>query len=131
MKSGKPAKHTKKTEVSLVRSSAAEYLTFVAASGQGGVEAVYADESIWLTQKMMGVLYDVETQTINYHLKKVFGDSELEEASVIRKFRITAADGKNYDTQHYSLPGSSSFPMELDFTSAAPQGGGGTLAAIA
>ena len=104
MKSGKPAKHTKKTEVSLVRSSAAEYLTFVAASGQGGVEAVYADESIWLTQKMMGVLYDVETHTVNYHLKKVFGDSELEEASVIRKFRITAADGKNYDTQHYSLP---------------------------
>ncbi len=68
------------------------------------MEAVYADESIWLTQKMMGVLYDVETQTINYHLKKVFGDSELEESSVIRKFRITAADGKNYDTQHYSLP---------------------------
>jgi hypothetical protein len=95
---------TKKTEVSLVRSSAAEYLTFIAASGQGGVEAVYADESIWVTQKMMGILYDVETQTINYHLKKVFSDSELEEASVIRKFRITAADGKSYDTQHYSLP---------------------------
>ena len=88
----------------LVRSSAAEYLTFVAASGQGGVEVIYADESIWVTQKMMGALYDVETQTINYHLKRVFGDSELEEASVIRKFRITAADGKNYDTQHYSLP---------------------------
>jgi len=52
----------------------------------------------------MGTLYDVETQTINYHLKKVFSDSELEEASVIRKFRITAADGKTYDTQHYSLP---------------------------
>jgi len=104
MKSGKPSKQTKKTEVSLVRSSAAEYLTFVAASGHGGIEVVYADESIWVTQKMMGTLYDVETQTINYHLKKVFGDSELEEASVIRKFRITAADGKNYDTQHYSLP---------------------------
>ena len=103
MKSGKPPKLTRKTEVSLVRSSAAEYLTFVAASGQGGVEAVYADESIWLTQKMMGVLYDVETQTINYHLKKVFGDSELEEASVIRKFRITAPDGKSYNTNHYSL----------------------------
>ena len=56
-------------EVSLIRSSAAEYLTFVAASGHGGVEAVYADESIWLSQKMMGVLYDVETHTINYHLK--------------------------------------------------------------
>ncbi len=94
----------KKHEVSLVRSSAAEYLTFVAATGSGGVEAIYADESIWLTQKMMGQLYDVETHTINYHLKKVFLDSELQEEAVIRKFRITAADGKNYDTQHYKLP---------------------------
>jgi hypothetical protein len=100
----KPPQVSTKREVSLIRSSAAEYLTFVAASGQGGVEAVYADESIWVTQKMMGTLYDVETQTINYHLKKVFSDSELEEPAVIRKFRITAADGKNYDTQHYSLP---------------------------
>jgi hypothetical protein len=91
-------------EVSLIRSSAAEYLTFVAASGHGGVEAVYADESIWLSQKMMGVLYDVETHTINYHLKKVFGDSELQEDSVIRNFRITAVDGKSYDTLHYKLP---------------------------
>lgn len=90
-------------EVSIVRSSAAEYLTFVAATGTGGVEAVYADESIWLTQKMMGVLYDVETHTVNYHLKKVFSDSELEEDSVIRNFRITAADGKTYDTKHYKL----------------------------
>ena len=93
----------KKTKVSLVRSSAAEYLTFVAASGQGGVEAVYADENVWLSQKMMGQLYDVETHTINYHLKKVFADSELQEDSVIRNFRITAADGKSYDTQHYNL----------------------------
>ena len=93
----------KKAEVSLVRSSAAEYLTFVAGSGQGGVEAVYADENVWLSQKMMGVLYGVETHTINYHLKKVFSDSELEEDSVIRNFRITAADGKTYATQHYSL----------------------------
>jgi hypothetical protein len=87
----------------LVRSSAAEYLTFVAAAGQGGVEAIYADENVWLTQKMMGMLYDVETHTINYHLKKVFADSELIEDSVIRNFRITAADGKNYNTQHYNL----------------------------
>ena len=91
-------------EISLVRSSAAEYLTFVAANGQGGVESLYADETIWLTQKMMGVLYDVETNTINYHLKKIFSDTELEEVSVIRKFRITAADGKSYDTLHYKLP---------------------------
>jgi hypothetical protein len=91
------------TAVSLVRSSAAEYLTFVAASGQGGVEAVYADENVWLTQKMMGQLYDVETHTINYHLKKVFADYELQEDAVIRNFRITAADGKTYDTRHYNL----------------------------
>jgi hypothetical protein len=93
----------KKAGVSLVRSSAAEYLTFVAASGQGGVEAVYADENVWLSQKMMGVLYDVETHTVNYHLKKIFADGELQEESVIRNFRITAADGKTYDTQHYNL----------------------------
>ena len=93
----------KKPLPSLVRSSAAEYLTFVAASGSGGVEAVYADENVWLSQKMMAQLYDVEVPTINYHLKKVFEDSELEEDSVLRNFRITAADGKTYDTKHYSL----------------------------
>jgi len=105
MKKGKSKQLQKsgKKETPIVRSSAAEYLTFVAASGQGGVEAVYADENIWLTQKMMGVLYDVETHTVNYHLKKVFSDSELEEDSVIRNFRITAADGKNYNTKHYNL----------------------------
>ena len=92
-----------KPEVSLTRSSAAEYLTFVAASGEGGVEAVYADENVWLSQKMMGLLYDVETHTINYHLKKIFSDQELQENSVIRNFRITAADGKPYDTLHYNL----------------------------
>lgn len=88
----------------IVRSSAAEYLIFVAASGSSGVEAVYADESVWMTQKMMGILYDVATHTINYHLKKVFSDSELQEDSVIRNFRITAADGKVYNTKHYNLP---------------------------
>ena len=91
-------------EVSILRSSAAEYLTFVAASGSGGVEAVYADESIWLTQKMMATLYDVDVRTVNYHLKKIFNDSELEEEAVIRNFRITASDGKSYDTKHYKLP---------------------------
>jgi hypothetical protein len=90
---------TKKREISLVRSSAAEYLTFAAASGQSGVEAIYADESIWLTQKMMAQLYDVDVRTINYHLKKV-----LEAEAVIRNFRITASDGKRYNTQHYKLP---------------------------
>lgn len=88
----------KKPTTSLIRSSAAEYLTFVAASGEGGVEAVYADENVWLSQKMMAQLYDVEVPTINYHLKKVFDDSELDASAVIRNFRITAADGKTYVT---------------------------------
>ncbi|MCP5498883.1 MAG: virulence RhuM family protein [Leptospiraceae bacterium] len=96
------AKNSKQIK-EIIRSSAAEYLTFIAANGEGGVEAVYADENIWLTQKMMGILYNVETHTINYHLKKVFSDSELREDSVIRKIRITATDGKNYTTNHYNL----------------------------
>jgi hypothetical protein len=92
-----------KSQSTLIRSSAAEYLTFIAASGRGGVEAVYADENIWLSQKMMALLYDVDVRTVNYHLKTIFKDSELEETSVIRNFRITAADGKGYDTKHYNL----------------------------
>ena len=92
-----------KKKNALVRSSAAEYLTFIAAQGEGGVEAIYADENIWLTQKMMGELYRVATHTINYHLKKIFSDSELQEDSVIRNFRITAADSKTYNTKHYNL----------------------------
>ncbi|OCB78863.1 cell filamentation protein Fic [Flavobacterium crassostreae] len=88
---------------SIIRSSSAEYLTFIAATGQGGVEAVYADENIWLSQKMMGALYNVNVRTINDHLQKIFNDSELQKDSVVRNFRITATDGKNYNTQHYNL----------------------------
>ena len=89
----------------IIRSSAAEYLTFVAATGGSNesVEVRYEDENIWITQKMLSVLYEVETNTINYHIKKIFEDSELEEDSVIRNFRITASDGKSYDTKHYNL----------------------------
>ena len=93
----------KTNKMEMVRSSAAEYLSFVAATGEGGVEVVYADENIWLSQKMMGVLYGMDVRTVNEHLKHIFADNELEEASVIRKFRITATDGKNYETQHYNL----------------------------
>ncbi len=92
-----------KKNLPTIRSSAAEYLTFVAASGQGGIEAVYADEDVWLSQKMMGQLYGVNVRTVNEHLKNIFADSELQAESVIRNFRITAADGKNYNTQHYNL----------------------------
>jgi hypothetical protein len=92
-----------KNKKDIIRSSSAEYLTFIAATGEGGVEAIYADETIWLSQKMMGTLYNVNVRTINDHLKKVFTDNELEENSVIRKFRITATDGKSYNTKHYTL----------------------------
>ncbi len=87
----------------LTRSSATEYLSYIAAHGEGGVEAIYTDEDIWLSQRMMGALYQVKTNTVNYHLKKSSTDSELEESAVIRNFRITAKDGKTYKTKHYNL----------------------------
>ena len=95
----------KKKDKITIRSSVAEYLTYVASVGdqRDSIEMRYEDENIWLTQKMMATLYDVETNTINYHIKKIFEDSELQENSVIRKFRITASDGKSYNTNHYSL----------------------------
>jgi len=86
-----------------IRSSAAEYLTFITASGEGGVNAVYADENVWLSQKMMAELYNINVRTVNDHLKKIFADKELDDNSVIRNFRITASDGKNYNTKHYNL----------------------------
>ena len=88
-----------------IRSSAAEVLTYVASTGDphGSIEIRYEDENIWLTQKTMAQLYDVSVKTINYHIKKIFDDSELSEDSVIRKFRITATDGKSYSTNHYAL----------------------------
>lgn len=94
----------KKNEIS-IRSSAAEYLTYVASVGdqQDSIEMRYEDENIWLTQKMMAILYNVDVRTINYHIKKIFHDSELQQDSVIQKFRITAEDGKTYNTNHYSL----------------------------
>lgn len=98
------AKKTEKKDIS-IRSSAAEYLTFVAATGddKNSVEVRYENENIWITQKMLAILYEVDVRTINYHIKKIFEDSELTEDSVIRKFRITAEDGKSYDTMHYNL----------------------------
>ncbi len=93
----------KKKNISILRSSAAEYLTFLTATGQSDVNAIYADENVWLSQKMMGLLYDVKVNTINYHLQKAFNDGELEKNSVIRNFRITASDGKQYDTKHFNL----------------------------
>jgi len=74
----------------IIRSSAAEHLTFITATGESDVNTIYADEEVWLSQKMLGELYDVNVRNVYDHLKKMFMDDELEEASVIRNFRITA-----------------------------------------
>lgn len=105
MKKDKGKRKSVKNEVSLVRSSAAEYLTFVAAGGSSdtSVEMRYEDENIWLTQKMMATLYDVSVSAINQHLKRIFADNELEESAVIKNYLITASDGKKYNTIHYNL----------------------------
>ena len=97
----------KKDEVT-IRSSAAEYLIYVATVGdqQDSFEMRYEDENIWLTQKMMATLYGVDVRTINEHIKKIYSDSELEEDSTIRNFRIVQTEGSRQvtrDTKHYNL----------------------------
>ena len=97
----------KKDEIT-IRSSAAEYLTYVASIGdqQDSIEMRYEDENIWLTQKMMATLYDVDVRTINEHIKKIYRDSELGETSTIRKFRIVQSEGSrqvNRNVNHYNL----------------------------
>ena len=97
----------KKNEIT-IRSSAAEYLTFVASTGDSSesIEMRYEDENIWLTQKMMATLYDVDVRTVSEHIKKIYSDSELEENSTIRKFRIVQTEGSRQvtrDTKHYNL----------------------------
>ena len=98
----------KNTKEITIRSSAAEYLTFIAATGddKNSVEVRYEDENIWITQKMLAVLYEVETNTINYHIKKIFEDSELSEVATIRKFRIVQTEGNRQvsrEVEHYNL----------------------------
>ena len=95
----------KKKKELAIRSSAAEYLTFVASTGESDAsfEMRYENENIWLTQKMMAALYDVSVAAINQHLKRIFEDGELREEAVVKKYLITATDGKNYNTNHYNL----------------------------
>lgn len=91
-----------------IRSSAAEYLTYVSTVGDNAnsIEMRYEDENIWLTQKMMSVLYGIDVRTISDHIQKIFEDNELEEVSTIRKFRIVQNEGGrdvSRDIKHYNL----------------------------
>lgn len=93
-----------------IRSSAAEYLTFVAATGDSteSMEMRYEDENIWLTQKMMSALYDVDVRTINEHIQKIYEDGELTEEATIRNFRIVQTEGSRQvtrDTKDYTIKG--------------------------
>ncbi len=97
----------KKDEIT-IHSSAAEYLTYVAAVGDNAdsMEIRYEEENIWLTQKMMAQLYDVDVRTINEHIKKIISDGELTETATIRKFRIVQTEGSrqvNREVIHYNL----------------------------
>jgi len=98
----------RKDNFPIIRSSAAEYLTFVAAVGDSekSFEMRYEDENIWLTQKMMAALYDVDVRTVNEHIRKIYSDRELEEKSTIRDFRIVQVEGTRQvsrDIMHYNL----------------------------
>ncbi len=81
-------------------------LIYKSNSGEVKIEVIFNSETFWMTQKRMGELYGVETNTINYHLKELFATGEIEEKSVVRKIRITASDGKDYDTLVYNLDAS-------------------------
>lgn len=87
----------------LIRNSTAEFLIFTNQTGNQSIEVRYEDNEIWLTQKRIAELFEVSLPTINEHLKHIFESKELNALSVIRNFRITARDGKNYNTKHYNL----------------------------
>ncbi|MEA1868629.1 MAG: virulence RhuM family protein [Euryarchaeota archaeon] len=93
----------KKDKKLQIRNSTAEFLIFTTQSGADGIEVRYEDETIWLTQKLMAALFDVTIPTVNEHLKNIFASGELQQDSVIRKFRTTASDGKNYNTNFYNI----------------------------
>jgi len=87
----------------LLRASVAEYLTFVTATGESSIQSLYADENVWLSQKMMGLLYGVESHTITYHLQKIFTDNELEESSVTPLFFLITTDGGKHNKKTHNI----------------------------
>ncbi len=90
----------KKTQI---RNSTTEFLIFTKQAGQDSIEVRIENETVWLTQKLIAELFDVNVRTVSEHLQNIFKSDELDKKSVIRKFRTTASDGKNYNTQFYNL----------------------------
>jgi len=86
-----------------IRNSTAEFLIFTRQAGEDGIEVRVAEETVWLTQKLIGVLFDKGRSTITEHLKNIFETGELDEKAVCRDFRHTAEDGKDYTTRFYNL----------------------------
>jgi hypothetical protein len=86
-----------------IRNSTAEFLIFTNQAKEDGIEVRVQDETIWLSQKLMGTLFDCSTDNISLHLKNIFKENELDENSVTEEFSVTASDGKTYKTKHYNL----------------------------
>ena len=86
-----------------IRNSTAEFLIFTNQSEEDGIEVRVQNETIWLSQKLMGVLFDCSTDNISLHLKNIFKENELDENSATEEFSVTASDGKTYKTKHYNL----------------------------
>ncbi len=108
-------KEKQKSSAQIVKASTAQYLTFVSASGNDpdSIEVRYEDENIWMTQKMMAELYNVSISAINQHIKKLTNDGEVND-SVIKKYLITASDGKSYNATHYNLQGIISVGFKIE-----------------
>ena len=98
---------TKRQDTLFVRSSAAEVLTFAASAAASGVELLYKDEDLWISQRMLSVLYDVSVPTIREHMRNIYADGELSEGATIRNFLIVQNEGGrsvSRDVKHYKIP---------------------------
>jgi hypothetical protein len=109
-----------------IRNSTAEFLIFSRQAGEDGIEVRVAEETVWLTQKLIGVLFGKGRSTITEHLKNIFKTGEMDEGSVCRDFRHTAEDGKDYTTRFYNLDAIIAVGFRVNSARAIQGGGGNT-----
>jgi|ERR1035437_4970769 hypothetical protein len=117
----------KKPRANSGTSASSEIVLYQTEDGRTRVECRFENENVWLTQKLMGELFQKDVRTINEHIQNVFAEGELQPESVIRNFRITAADGKSYETMHYSLDVIISVGYRVKSTLPAPTRGAGSV----